>query len=72
MVLTTNLSMREKDFQAIKEEINHYIRENRNLVRDIKICHNFKEQANKYAKEIINLNKELLREKNLVNIINLE
>jgi hypothetical protein len=69
MVLTTNLSMREKDFQKIKEEINHYIRENRNLTREIKICHNYKEQANKYAKEIINLNKELLREKNLVECI---
>jgi hypothetical protein len=68
MVLTTKLSMREKEFQVIKEEINFYIRENRNLVRELHIAHNYKEQANKYAKEIINLNKELLREKNLVNL----
>lgn len=66
MVLTTKLSMKEKEFQATKDEVNFYIRENRNLIRELHICHNYKETANKYAKEIINLHKELLREKNLV------
>jgi hypothetical protein len=66
MILTSNLSRSEQRYQKKKEKINFYIRENRNLIRELEICSNYKEQAAKYAKEIINLNKELLREKNLV------
>jgi hypothetical protein len=68
MILTSDLSNSEHEFQATKELINKYIRENRNLIRELEISKNYKAQANQYAKEIINLNKELLREKNLVRI----
>lgn len=67
MILTSNLLRSEQRYQKKKEKINFYIRENRNLIRELEICNNYKEQASKFAKEIINLNKELLREKNLVN-----
>lgn len=67
MILTSDLSNSEHEFQATKELINKYIRENRNLIRELEISKNYKAQANQFAKEIINLNKELLREKNLVN-----
>jgi hypothetical protein len=66
MILTSDLSNSEHEFQATKELINKYIRENRNLIRELEISKNYKAQANQFAKEIINLNKELLREKNLV------
>lgn len=68
MILTSDLSNSEHEFQITKELINKYIRENRNLIRELEISKNYKAQANQYAKEIINLNKELLREKNLVRI----
>jgi len=65
MILTSDLSRSEQEFQETKELINKYIRENRNLVRELEIAKNYKTQAKDMAKEIINLNKELLREKNL-------
>jgi chromosome segregation ATPase len=66
MILTSDLSRSEREFQETKELINKYIRENRNLLRELEISKNFKLEAKNFAKEIINLNKELLREKNLV------
>lgn len=66
LILNSKLSRFEQDFQKKKEKINYLIRENRNLLREIEISKNYKDEANKYAKEIINLDKELLREKNLV------
>jgi len=66
MILSSKLSRFEQDFQKKKEKINYLIRENRNLLREIEISKNYKDEANRYAKEIINLDKELLREKNLV------
>lgn len=68
MILSSKLSRFEQDFQKKKEKINYLIRENRNLLREIEISKNYKDEANRYAKEIINLDKELLREKNLVRI----
>lgn len=70
MILSSKLSRFEQDFQKKKEKINYLIRENRNLLREIEISKNYKDEANRYAKEIINLDKELLREKNLVKQIN--
>ena len=69
MILSSKLSRFEQDFQKKKEKINYLIRENRNLLREIEISKNYKNEANRYAKEIINLDKELLREKNLVILI---
>lgn len=65
-ILLTNLSRGVIEYQKEKEISNFYIRQNRNLMREIEISKNYKAEANKYAKEIIDLNKELLREKNLV------
>ena len=65
-ILLTNLSRGVIEYQKEKEISNFYIRQNRNLMREIEISKNYKSEANKYAKEIIDLNKELLREKNLV------
>ncbi len=68
MILTSDLSRSEKEYQETKELINKYIRENRNLLRELEISKNYKSEAKNFAKEIINLHKELLREKNLVSL----
>jgi hypothetical protein len=65
MILSSDLSKSKKEFLEKNEIINKYIRENRNLVRELEISKNYKAEASQFAKEIINLNKELLREKNL-------
>lgn len=69
MILTSDLSRSEREYQETKELINKYIRENRNLLRELEISKNYKTEAKNFAKEIINLHKELLREKNLVILI---
>jgi len=66
MILTADISRSEREFQVTKELINKYVRDNRNLLRELEISKNYKTEAKTFAKEIINLNKELLREKNLV------
>lgn len=64
-ILTTTLSRGETEFQKKIDEINFYVRENRNLLRELDISRNFKAEANKFAREIIDYQKELLREKNM-------
>lgn len=64
--MTTTLSRGETEFQKKVEEINFYTRENRNLLRELDISKNYKAEANKFAREIIDYQKELLREKNMV------
>jgi len=64
-ILTTTLSRGETEFQKKVEEINFYARENRNLLRELDISKNYKSEANKFAREIIDYQKELLREKNM-------
>lgn len=65
--LTTTLARAEIDYQHKINEVNLFKRQNRNLRRELEISKNFRETAHKLAREIVNLNKELLREKNLVN-----
>lgn len=50
----------------MKETIRIKNKNNRDLFRDLQINKKYKEEAKKYARDIINLNKQLLSEKNLV------
>ena len=65
-ILTSTLSRGETEFQKKILEIIFYAKENRNLLREIEISKNYKAEANKFAREIIDYQKELLREKNMV------
>ena len=65
MILTTDMSKLEKEIQERKDEINNQQRAIQNLSRELKINQKFKEKSEAYARELININKELLREKNL-------
>ena len=65
MILTTDMSKSEKTVQEKEEAIKKQNRDLQNLKRELAINTKFKEKANAYARELINLNKELLREKNL-------
>ena len=65
MILTTDMSKSEKTVQEKEDKIKEQNRSIQNLTRELKINTQFKEKANAYARELINLNKELLREKNL-------
>lgn len=64
-ILTSNLSRGEAEHERMKEEIKEYKRNNQKLVRDLEINRKYKDESIKLARDIINLNKELLREKNL-------
>ena len=65
MILTTDMSKLEKKIQEKEDYINNQSRSIQNLKRELSINMKFKEKAEAYARELINLNKELLREKNL-------
>jgi len=65
MILTTDMSKSEKKIQEKEDYINNQSRSIQNLRRELAINMKFKEKAEAYARELINLNKELLREKNL-------
>ena len=65
MILTTDMNKLEKKIQEKDDSINNQNRAYNNLTRELRINEKFKEKAEKYAKELIDLNKELLREKNL-------
>lgn len=65
MILTTDMSKLEKKIQEKEDSINTKERTIGNLLRELKSNRKSKELAEKYARELINLNKELLREKNL-------
>ena len=65
MILTTDMSKLEKKIQEKEDYINNQSRSIQNLRRELSINMKFKEKAEAYARELINLNKELLREKNL-------
>ncbi len=65
MILTDDMSKKEKDIQDREDRINNQSRSIQNLRRELTINMKFKEKAEAYARELINLNKELLREKNL-------
>ena len=65
MILTTDMSKSEKKIQEKEDFINNQSRSIQNLKRELAINMKFKEKAEAYARELINLNKELLREKNL-------
>ena len=65
MILTTDMSKLEKKIQEKEDYINNQTRSIQNLRRELAINMKFKEKAEAYARELINLNKELLREKNL-------
>ena len=65
MILTTDMSKLEKKIQDKEDYINNQSRSIQNLKRELSINMKFKEKAEAYARELINLNKELLREKNL-------
>jgi hypothetical protein len=68
-ILTSTLSRGETEFQKKILEIIFYAKENRNLLREIEISKNYKAEANKFAREIIDYQKELLREKNMVFVV---
>ena len=65
MILTTDMSKLEKKIQDKEDYINNQNRSIKNLRRELTINMKFKEKAEGHARELINLNKELLREKNL-------
>ena len=65
MILTTDMNKLEKKIQEKEDNINNTGRAIQNLTRELKIKQKFKEKAESYSRELINLNKELLREKNL-------
>ena len=65
MILTTDMSKSEKTVQEKEDIIKSNNRNLENLKRELAINTKFREKANAYARELINLNKELLREKNL-------
>ena len=65
MILTTDMNKLEKKIQEKEDSISNQRRAKNNLERELRINEKFKEKAEKYAKELIDLNKELLREKNL-------
>jgi chromosome segregation ATPase len=65
MILTTDMSKSEKTVQEKEDIIKNQNRSLENLKRELAINTKFREKANAYARELINLNKELLREKNL-------
>ena len=65
MILTTDMSKLEKKIQDKEDYINNQKRSIQNLQRELSINMKFKEKAETHARELINLNKELLREKNL-------
>ena len=65
MILTDDMSKKEKEIQDREDRINNQSRSIQNLRRELTINMKFKEKAEAHARELINLNKELLREKNL-------
>ena len=65
MILTTDMSKLEQEIQQRKDEISNQQRAIQNLSRELKINQKFKEKSEAYARELISINKELLREKNL-------
>jgi chromosome segregation ATPase len=65
MILTTDITKIEQKKQEKEDYINNQSRSIEGLKRDLAINMKFKEKAEAYSREIINLNKELLREKNL-------
>ena len=65
MILTTDMSKLEKKIQEKEDYINSRSRSIQNLRRELAINMKFKEKSEAYSRELINLNKELLREKNL-------
>lgn len=65
MILTTDMSKLEKTIQEKEDLLNNQLRAIQNLSRELKINQKFKEKSEAYARELININKELLREKNL-------
>ena len=65
MILTSDMAKSEKQIQEKEDYINNQSRSIQNLRRELAINMKFKEKAEAYARELINLNKELLREKNL-------
>lgn len=64
-ILTSNLSRGESEHEKIKEEIKEFKRNNQKLLRDLEINKKYKDESIKLSRDIINLDKELLREKNL-------
>ena len=64
-ILTSNLSRGESEHEKIKEEVKEYKRNNQKLIRDLEINKKYKDESIKLARDIISLDKELLREKNL-------
>jgi hypothetical protein len=64
-ILTSNLSRGESEHEKIKEEVKEYKRNNHKLLRDLEINKKYKDESIKLARDVINLDKELLREKNL-------
>lgn len=64
-ILTSNLARGEAEYEKIKEEIKVYKRNKEKQDRDLEINRKYKNISNKLAKDVINLDKELLREKNL-------
>ena len=65
MILTSDMSKSETKVQEKEDKIREHNRTIQNLRRELSINTKYKENAYAYAKELINLNKELLREKNL-------
>lgn len=64
-ILTSNLSRGEAEHEKVKEEIRVYKRNKEKLDRDLEIHKKYKDVSMKLARDVINLDKELLREKNL-------
>jgi chromosome segregation ATPase len=65
MILTTDMSKLEQKIQEKEDSLNNQGRAIQNLSRELKINQKFKEKSEAYSRELININKELLREKNL-------
>jgi chromosome segregation ATPase len=65
MILTTNMTKLEKTIQEKEDNINNQNRAIQNLTRELDINKKYKDKSEAYSRELINLNKELLREKNL-------
>lgn len=64
-ILTSNLSRGEAEHEKLKEEIKGYKRNKEKLDRDLEINKKYKDISLKLSRDVINLDKELLREKNL-------
>jgi len=64
-ILTSNLSRGEAEHEKVKEEIREYKRNKEKLDRDLEIHKKYRDVSIKLARDVINLDKELLREKNL-------